>query len=44
MLCKHMELGRGTLIKEFYANLKDRKNLKFYVREIWVPFGERTLS
>ena len=44
MLCKHIELGKGTLIKEFYANLKDMKNLTCYVRGRWVPFGERTLS
>ena len=44
MLCKHMEQGKGTLVKEFYANLKYRKNLTCYVKGRWVPFGERTLS
>ena len=44
MLYKHMEQGRGTLLKEFYANLRDRKNLTCYVRGKWVPFRERTLS
>ena len=44
MLYKHMELGRGNLAKEFYMNLKDRKNLICYVRERCVPFGERTIS
>ena len=24
-MCKHMELGRRALVKEFYANLGDRK-------------------
>ena len=42
MLCKHMEAGSGTRIKEFYVNLKDRKNLTCYVRGKWLPFGERT--
>ena len=28
-------------MKEFYGNLKDRKNLKFYVREIWGCLLER---
>ena len=44
MLYKHMELGKGTLAKEFYANLKDRKNLTCYVKCRWVPFGERGLA
>ena len=32
MLCKHLESGRRALVKEFYANLEERRNLKFYVR------------
>ena len=44
MLCKHMEPIRGTLVKELYANLRDRKNLACYVRGRWVPFGEQILS
>ena len=44
MICQHLELGRRTLVKEFYANLGDRKNLTFYVRGRWVPFGDRALS
>ena len=31
-------------MKEFYANLGDRKNLTCYVKGRWVPFGERALS
>ena len=26
MLCKHLDLDRRTIVKEFYANLGDRKN------------------
>ena len=44
MLCKHLELGRRTIVKEFYANLGDKKNLTCYVRGRWVPFRERALS
>ena len=44
MLCKHMESGTKALVKEFYANLGDRRNLTCYVRGRWVPFGERALS
>ena len=44
LLCKHLDLGRRTLVKEFYANLGDRKNLTCYIRGRWVSFGERALS
>ena len=44
LLCRHLELGRRTLVKELYANFEDRKNLACYVRGRWVPFGERALS
>ena len=29
---KHREPDRRTLVKDFYANLGDRKNLTYYVR------------
>ena len=41
---KHMKLGKRALVKEFYTNLSDRKNMTCYVRGRWVPFGERALS
>ena len=44
MLYKHMEPSKRTLSKEFYENLKDRKNLTCYVKGKWVPFAERALS
>ena len=44
LLCKHLELGRRALVKEFYANLGERRNLTFYVRGRWVPVGERVIS
>ena len=44
MLCKHLEPGRRTLVKELYANLGDKKKLTYYVRGRWVPFRERVLS
>ena len=43
-ICKHPSEGRIAFVKEFYANLRDRKNLTCYVRGKWVPFEERTLS
>ena len=39
-----MELGQKGLVKEFYVNLGDRKNLTCYVKGRWVPFRERAIS
>ena len=44
MICKHLELSIRTLVKEFYVNLGERKNLTCYFKGRWVPFGERALS
>ena len=44
MICHHLELDKITPVKEFYANLGDRKNLTCYVRGRCVPFGERAMS
>ena len=41
---QHLEQGRRSLVKEFYANLEDRRNLICYVKGRWVPFGERAIS
>ena len=35
---------RRALVKEFYANLCERKTLTCYVRGRWVPFGESAIS
>ena len=43
-MIQHMELGRKALVKEFYANLGERKDLTCYVRGRWIPFGERAIS
>ena len=44
MLSKQVELGKRALIKEFYANLGEKRNLTCYVKGRWVPFGERDIS
>ena len=44
VVCKHLESGRRALVKKFYTNLGERKNLTCYVRGRWVPFGERAIS
>ena len=43
-MCKHLELGRRALVKEFYTNLGERRNLTCYVKGRWVPFEERVIS
>ena len=43
-MSKHMKPSIRALLKEFYANLGDRKNLTCYVRGRWVPFEERAIS
>ena len=43
-MSKHIMPGRRALVKEFYANLGDRKNLTCYVKDTGVPFGERAFS
>ena len=44
MLCEHLKLGKRALVKEFYANLGERRNLICYVRWRWVLFGEMANS
>ena len=49
MLYKLMEPSRGNIVKEFYTNLKDRKNLTCYVRGRYVlmekgPFNSYSSS
>ena len=44
VVCKPLELGIRALVKEFYGNLGERKNMTFYVKRRWVPFEERAIS
>ena len=39
-----MEPGRRAIVKEFYPNLGERDDLTCYIRERWIPFGERAIS
>ena len=43
-LSQHRELGVQSLVKEFYANLGEQKNLTCYVKGRLIPFGERAIS
>ena len=39
-----MEPGRRAIVKEFYANLGEMKDLTCYVKGRWISFRERILS
>ena len=43
-MSQHMEPERKAIVKEFYANLGERKDLTCYVKGRWIPFGERAIS
>ena len=43
-MSQHIEPGRRALVKEFYSNLGERKDLTCYVRGRWIPFKERAIS
>ena len=44
IMSQHMEPRKRALVKEFYANLGERKDLKCYVKGRWIPFRERAIS
>ena len=44
MLCKHLEPSIRAIVKDFYTNLGDRRNLTCCVRGRWVAFGQRVIS
>ena len=43
-LSQHKEPGVRALVKGFYKNLGEQKNLTCYVKGRWIPFGERAIS
>ena len=43
-LSQHMEPRRRVLVKEFYTNLGERKDLMLYVRGRWIHFGGKAIS
>ena len=42
--CEHKPPGFSALAKEFYANMVGMKEDLFYVRGVWVPFGDRRIN
>ena len=43
-LSQYRELEVRAIVKYFYANLGEKKNLTCYVRGRWIPFGESSIS
>ena len=43
-VCKHVKPGKRALVKEFYVNLGEIRNLTGHVSGRWVHFGERSIS
>ena len=43
-MIQHREPGVRVLVKEFYINLGEQKNLTCYVRGRWIPLRERAIS
>ena len=43
-ICKHLLIGRAAIVREFYANLRERKETQCYVRGKWVPFDRHTIN
>ena len=37
-------VGLATMVREFYANLRDMKETKCYIRGKWVPFDRHTIN
>ena len=44
IVSQHIEPRRRAIVKEFYANLGEMKDLTCYVRGRWIPFGEKAIS
>ena len=41
---QHLPSGRVVIVREFYANLRDRKETQCFVRGKWVPFDRHTIN
>ena len=39
-----MEPEKRAVVKEFYVNLGEKKDLMCYVRGKWIPFRKRAIS
>ena len=43
-MCQNFPSGFRALVREFYANLEDRKETQCYVRGKWVSFHRKDIS
>ena len=43
-LSQHRKPRVRALVKEFFSNLGEQRNLMCYVSGRWIPFGERAIS
>ena len=43
-VCQHLSSGFAALVREFYANLGDRKETQCYVRGKWVSFHRKDIN
>ena len=43
-ICEHLTAGRVAIVREFYANLRDRKETQCYVKGKWVSFDKHTIN
>ena len=44
ILCEHPELAVVPIVREFYANGKERDDLRVFVRGKWVKFDRTTIN
>ena len=44
VICEHMPPEHAALVREFYANLVNRKGSKCYVRGKWVSFHRHEIN
>ena len=42
--CKHYKTWYASIVREFYSNLVGRKENSVFVREVWVPYGAKTIN
>ena len=42
--CKHYKTGYAAIVREFYANLVERKDNTVFIREVWVPYGSENIN
>ena len=44
VIYEHLAVGRAAIVREFYSNLRDRKETQCYVRVKWVSLDKHTIN